>query len=91
MPDTSLYIWYHADPDLEPELRNWIVQVGDVLGYGGSLFRRDTPGKTTFMEVYEHVTPEAAARIENLAAGQSWITKLHSPRRCEAFMPVLHT
>ena len=91
MPDTSLYIWYHADPGLEPALRAWLVLVRDRLGYAGCLLRRDSEGKTTFMEIYEHVEPAAQERIENLAAGQSWITKLHSPRRCEAFMPVLHT
>lgn len=91
MPDTSLYIWYHADPGLEPVLRAWLVLVRDRLGYTGSLLRRDSEDKTTFMETYEHVAPEAAAQIENLAAAQSWIAKLNSPRRCEAFITVLHS
>jgi hypothetical protein len=91
MPEASLYIWYHADPGLEPALRTWLALVRDRLGYAGSLLRRDSDGKTTFMEVYEHVGPAAAARIEDLAAGQAWITGLHSPRRCEAFLPLLRT
>ena len=88
MPDVSLYVWYHADPDLEPELRDWITQVRDLLGYAGNLFRRDTPGKTTFMEVYEHVEPAAQERIETLASEQAWISRLHGPRHCEAFVSV---
>jgi hypothetical protein len=91
MPETSLYIWYHADPALEPALHAWLGLVRDRLGYAGGLLRRDSEDKTTYMETYEHVGPEAAARIEALAAAQSWFTDLHSPRRCEAFMPLLHT
>jgi Domain of unknown function (DUF4936) len=87
-PDAVIYIWYHAEAALEPELHAWLIRVRDRLGYAGALFRRDTPEKTTFMEVYGHVDPAAAERIEALAAAQPWKAALQSPRRCEAFVPV---
>lgn len=91
MAEITLCIWYHADPGLEPQLRIWLVHVRDHLGYTGTLFRRDTGEKTTFMEMYALADPDALTRIEALAANQPWITRLQSQRRCEAFMPIFRS
>lgn len=88
MPELNLYIWYYADPELEPELRTWLRLVRDQLGYPGSLLYRGTGERKTFMEVYENVDAAAEARIEALAAKQPWQSRLQSDRRCEAFVPV---
>ena len=40
------------------------------------------------MEIYAGVDAGAEGRIEALAATQAWAKRLHSPRRCEVFMPL---
>lgn len=84
----SLFIWYRAGGELEPELRRWLDEVRTRLGYRGMLYRRHEPNGTTYMEVYAGVDAAAAARIEALAAHQAWAQHLASPRRCEAFTPI---
>ncbi len=88
MAEASLFIWYRAGSELEPELRRWLGEVRAQLGYHGMLYRRDEPNRTTYMEVYAGVDAAAAARIETLAASQAWAQRLASPRRCEAFTPI---
>jgi len=88
MAEASLFIWYRAERELEPELRRWLAEVRTRLGYRGLLYRRDEPDRTTYMEVYAGVDAAAATRIEALAAGQAWAPRLASPRRCEAFTPI---
>ena len=88
MAEASLFVWYGAERELEPELRRWLGEVGERLGYRGKLYRRDEPNRTTYMEVYDGVDAQAAARIEALAAHQAWAQHLASPRRCEAFTPI---
>ena len=86
MAEASLFIWYHAGSDMEPELLRWLGEVRTRLGYRGELYRRDEPGQTTYMEVYAGVDAMAAARIEALATSQAWAPQL--ARRCEAFTPI---
>jgi hypothetical protein len=89
MAEASLFIWYHAGSEMEPELRQWLGEVRAQLGYRGMLYRRDEPGRTTYMEFYAGIDAEGAARIEALASSQAWARRLSSARRCEAFMPVI--
>lgn len=89
MPETCLFIWYHAGLELEPELHRWLSTVEQQLGYRGTLYRRHEPLRTTYMEIYQGVDAEAESRIEALAAKQSWVHEaLESPRHCEVFTPV---
>ena len=63
----DLFIWYHADAGLAPELRIWLQRVQAKLGVQGSLYIRRGTSQTTFMEVFSHVEPTIAAHIETLA------------------------
>lgn len=91
MPDTTnLFIWYHADTNLAPELQAWLAMLKKQFGLRGRLYLRQSEGRTTFMEVFEQVPADAAPRIEALAASQSWHARLKSPRRCESFNLLEH-
>lgn len=86
MPETTnLFIWYHAEAALAPELHAWLAILAERFGLHGRLYLRQNEHQTTFMEVFEAVPSDAAARIEALAASQAWHARLQSPRRCESF------
>jgi len=82
---TNLFIWYHAEAELAPELHRWLAMLEKQFGLRGRLYMRQNERHTTFMEMFEEVPTDAAARIEALAAAQAWYARLQSPRRCEAF------
>jgi hypothetical protein len=86
MPEsTNLFIWYHADAELAPELHTWLAMLATRFGLHGRLYMRRNERQTTFMEVFEGVPADAATRIEALAASQAWHARLESARRCESF------
>jgi len=79
----DLFIWYHADASLEPELKTWLKSVQSELGVQGSLYiRRETP-QTTFMEVFSHMASATVAHIEALANKTPCFAGIR--RRCESF------
>jgi len=81
MPD--LFIWYHADAGLEPELKDWLESVRSQLGVQCSLYIRRNTSQTTFMEVFPHATPTTLARVEALADKTPCFDNIC--RRCESF------
>jgi hypothetical protein len=84
MPDA--FIWYHAGDTLEPDLPDWIDQVGETTGIRGRLFVRRENDRTTFMEIYSAVSGAMIERIESMAAQQPVFEGID--RRCESFTKV---
>jgi len=81
MPD--LFIWYHADAALEPELKNWLKNVQSELSVQCSLYIRRNTSQTTFMEVFPQAVSTTLARIEALANKTPCFDNIY--RRCESF------
>ncbi len=84
MPD--VFIWYHADQQLEPALTDWIDCVETEAGVRGKLFIRIEQNQTTFMETYADVSRATIERIEKLAATQACFKGVQ--RRCESFIEI---
>jgi len=84
MPD--VFIWYHADQQLEPALIDWIDCVETEAGVRGKLYIRTRQDKTTFMESYSDVSRATIDRIEKLAASSSLFQNID--RRCESFIQI---
>jgi len=86
MPD--LFIWYHADATLAPELRVWLQHVQSELGVQGSLYIRREISQTTFMEIFPlpHVKDDIASRIEDMARKTHCFDGIR--RHCESFEKV---
>ncbi|MDQ6972273.1 MAG: hypothetical protein Q9M30_06470 [Mariprofundaceae bacterium] len=85
----SAFIWYHADVELFDTLDLWVRKTATQKGIHSRLLIREEGGKTTFMEIYEPLRPEAARliieEIEQLAKLEAWHPRLLSPRKAEIF------
>ena len=81
-PD-SLFVWYHAEPDSEAGIKQWLSDIFKETGIRGVLFVRHAEDKTTFMEIYENIGYGALETIEALATGQACFESVQ--RQCEAF------
>ncbi|MDQ6958090.1 MAG: hypothetical protein Q9M24_03145 [Mariprofundaceae bacterium] len=84
MPD--LFVWYHADAALEPELKAWLRSVQSELGVQGSLYIRGNEPQITFMEMFPHIESATIVRIEALANKTPCFDDIR--RNCESFEKV---
>jgi len=91
MPDqntssNSAFIWYHTDVGLQETVLDWQTELAETLGIHGRLLIRNDSGKTTFMEIYEHVESPLVENIEALAKQMPFFIGIE--RRCESFIEV---
>ncbi len=86
VPRCSAFIWYHAGIEMKAQLLGWLAHVEKAFGVRGRLLVRQSRGKTTFMEIYEHVESPLLQRIESAAAANSCFATIE--RRCESFTEV---
>ncbi|MBL8447285.1 MAG: DUF4936 family protein [Zoogloeaceae bacterium] len=84
----NLYVYYAVQPGQEVPCRAAIQAIQDRLGQPASLLRRQEDS-ATWMEVYENVGPEFAARLEAEAqrAGFEAYLAPQSRRHVECFVP----
>ncbi len=84
---SSAFIWYHADMKMQESVLAWQqTEVAEKLAVSGRLLIREQAGKTTFMEIYEHVEWPLVERIEQMANQASCFAGIE--RRCEFFTEV---
>ncbi len=86
MASSSAFIWYHADAEQQGPILQWQAELSETLGVQGRLLLRHDSGKTTFMEIYEHVESPLVEQIEAQAKQLPIFAGIE--RRCESFIEV---
>ncbi|OIO69310.1 MAG: hypothetical protein CO186_00740 [Zetaproteobacteria bacterium CG_4_9_14_3_um_filter_49_83] len=72
MPDTAhAFIWYHGDIKHVSNYQQWLILAHDSLNISARLLIRTEAGKTTFMEIFEHMDVEMLENLSILADQQS--------------------
>lgn len=86
VPRGSAFIWYHADAGHLDAIRAWLARLAREPGLNVRLMLRQEKGKTTFMEIYEHIESPQLKHIESMAKGEACFAGIE--RRCEFFTEV---